>query len=143
MNELFHDLRYALRQIEKAPGFSSTAIVTLALGIGATVAVFSVMNAVLFHPSAIPHPADVVALRAKYTMGGLANINISTTDFGDAVTAKNIFTSAAVLMGQDFNYSRSDGLPQRLSGAKVSWQWFDVFWARPYRGRVFRPEEDQ
>jgi len=143
MNALLQDLRYALRQMRKAPGFSATAIVTLALGIGATVAVFSVMNAVLFNPGGIPHPASVVALRAKYTMGGLANINISTTDFGDAVTARNIFTSAAVLKGEDFNYSGGDGVPQRLSGASVSWQWFDVFWARPYLGRVFRPEEDQ
>ena len=143
MNAIFQDLRYALRQIEKAPGFSLIAIVTLALGIGATVAVFSVMNAVLLNPSGLPHPASVVALRAKYVLGGLDNINISTTDFGDAVTAKNIFTSAAVLVGEDFNYSRSDGVPQRLSGARVSWQWFDVFWAQPYLGRVFRPEEDQ
>src|SRR5215472_7790216 len=141
MNALFQDLRYALRQIEKAPGFALTAIVTLALGIGTTVAVFSVMNAVLLNPSGLPHPASVVALRAKYVLGGLDNINISTTDFGDAVTAKNIFTSAAVLVGEDFNYSRSDGVAQRLSGARVSWQWFDVFWAQPYLGRVFRPEE--
>src|SRR5215469_9108009 len=143
MNALLQDLRYALRQMRKAPGFSATAIVTLALGIGATVAVFSVINAVFFNPGGIPHPASVLALRAKYTMGGLANINISTTDFGDAVTARNIFTSAAVLKGEDFNYSGTDGVPQRLSGASVSWQWFDVFWARPYLGRVFRPEEDQ
>src|SRR5215472_18256667 len=112
MNSLIQDFRYALRQIAKAPGFSLTAIATLALGIGATVAVFSVMNAVLFNPSGIPHPADVVALRAKYSLGDMPNIPVSAPDFGDAVTAKNIFTSAAVLKGQDFNYSRSDGVPQ-------------------------------
>ena len=143
MTALFQDLRYALRQMRKAPGFSITAIVTLALGIGATVAVFSVMNAVLLNPGGIPHPSDVIALRVKYSLGDLANINISGPDFGDAVTAKNMFTSAAVLNGQDFNYSGTDGVPERLSGASVSWQWFDVFWARPYLGRVFRPEEDQ
>lgn len=143
MNGLLQDLRYALRQLRKAPGFAFTSLITLALGIGASVAVFSVMNAVLFNPSGIPHPENVVAVRVKYALGNLANINISSPDFGDAVTAKNIFTSAAVLRGEDFNYSGSDSLPQRLSGAEVSWQWFDVFWARPYLGRVFRPEEDQ
>jgi predicted permease len=143
MTGIAQDLRYALRQLRKSPGFTFTSILTLGLGIGATLAVFSVMNAVLLNPSGIPHPKDVVALRAKYTFGDLANINISTTDFGDAVSAKNIFTSAAVLAGQDFNYASGDSIPQRLSGAMVSWQWFDVFWAHPYLGRVFRPEEDQ
>ena len=143
MNGLIQDLRYALRRLAKSPGFTFTSVATLALGIGATVAVFSVMNAVMLNPSGIPHPANVVALRAKYTFGDLANINISAPDFGDAVTAKNIFTSAAVEAGEDFNYSSGDSTPQRLSGAKVSWQWFDVFWARPLLGRVFRPEEDE
>jgi predicted permease len=143
MNGLLQDLRYALRQLRKSPGFTFASILTLALGIGATLAVFSVMNAVMLNPSGIPHPKDVVALRAKYAFGDLANISISTTDFGDAASAKNIFASAAVLAGQDFNYTSGDSIPQRLSGAMVSWQWFDVFWAHPYLGRVFRPEEDQ
>ena len=143
MAGLFQDLRYSLRQLRKAPGFTLIAVLTLALGIGATVAVFSVMNAVLLNPSGIPNPENVVALRTKYALHDLANINVSPPDFGDAVSDKNIFTSAAVMQGQDFNYSGNDGVPQRLSGAKVSWQWFDVFWARPYLGRVFRPEEDQ
>jgi predicted permease len=143
MTGMIQDLRYALRQLRKSPGFTFTSILTLGLGMGATMAVFSVMNAVLLNPSGIPHPKDVVALRAKYAFGDLANINISSTDFGDAVSAKNIFTSAAVLVGEDFNYTSGDSIPQRLSGAMVSWQWFDVFWAHPYLGRVFRPEEDQ
>jgi len=143
MTGIAQDFRYALRQLRKSPGFTFTSILTLGLGIGATVAVFSVMNALLLNPSGIPHPKDVVAVRAKYAFGDLANINLSTTDFGDAVSAKNIFTSAAVLQGEDFNYTSGDSMPQRLSGAMVSWQWFDVFWAHPYLGRVFRPEEDQ
>jgi putative ABC transport system permease protein len=143
MTGLLQDFRYALRQLRKAPAFTFTAVCTLALGIGATVAVFSVMNAVLLNPSGIPHPARVVALRAKCTLGDLKNINISSADFGDAVVGKDVFTSAAVLQGADFNYSGSNTTPERLTGAKVSWQWFDVFWARPYLGRVFRPEEDQ
>jgi predicted permease len=143
MTGLLQDLRYALRQLRKAPAFTLTAICTLALGIGATVAVFSVMNAVLLNPSGIPHPASVVAVRAKYTLGDLKNINISSADFGDAVRGKDVFTSAAVMQGTDFNYTGGNTTPERLTGAKVSWQWFDVFWARPYLGRVFRPEEDQ
>ncbi len=143
MSGLFQDVRYALRQLRKNPGFTVVAILTLALGIGASVAVFSVTDAVLLNPSGIPRPANVVALRVKYKFGDLANIRFSPTDFGDAVTATDIFTSAAVMDGQDFNYSSGGSTPQRISGASVSWQWFDVFWARPELGRVFSPEEDQ
>ena len=143
MNGLLQDLRYGLRMLRKSPGFAALAVITLALGIGANVAVFSVMNAILLNPSGIPHPEDVVAVRTKYSVGDLQNINLSPPDFGDAATGKDTFTSAAVMMGSDFNYSGNGTTPERLIGALVTWQWFDVFWARPYLGRVFRPEEDQ
>ena len=143
METIFQDLRYTLRQLFKSPGFTATAILTLALGIGANVAVFSVINASLLNPSGVPHPDRVVALRAKYAMGDLGDINMSPPDFADAAAGKNIFTSVAVMKKSAFNYSASGSTPERLSGASVSWQWFDVFWARPQLGRVFRPEEDQ
>jgi predicted permease len=138
-----HDLRYATRGLRKSPAFFLVAALTLALGIGANVAVFSVMNAILLNPSGIPHPESVAALRVKYNLADLSNINISAPDFGDAVTGKDLFTSAAIMQGQNFNYSGNGTTPERLVGAQVSWQWFDVFWASPYLGRVFRPEEDQ
>lgn len=143
MSGTLQDLRYAWRGLCKSPAFMVVAVLTLALGIGANVAVFSVMNAILLNPSGVPHADSVVALRAKYSLADLSNINISPTDFGDAVTGKDIFTSAAVLQAQSFNYSGSGTTPERLVGALVSWQWFDVFWATPYMGRVFRPGEDQ
>jgi predicted permease len=143
MQNMIQDVRYALRQLRKSPSFAVAAIFTLALGIGANLAVFSVMNAVLFNPSGIPHPERVVAVRSKYAMGDLKNISLSPPDFGDAVQGTDIFTSAAIMQGSDFNYNVDGVTPVRLTGAKVSWQWFDVFWAKPHLGRVFRPEEDQ
>jgi predicted permease len=143
MESLLQDLRYGFRTLLNSPGFAIVAVLTLALGIGANTSVFSVMNAVLLNPSGVPHPESVVALRAKYSVGDLQNINMSPTDFGDAVSGKDVFTSAAVLNGASFNYSSNGTTPERLTGAKVSWQWFDVFWARPQLGRTFRPEEDQ
>jgi len=140
---VFNDLRYTFRQLRKSPGFTTTAILTLALGIGANIAVFSVINASLLNPSGVPHPDQVVAIRAKYSVGDLGNINISPPDFADAVAGKNIFTSAAVMQNDAFNYTGNGSTPERIAGALVSWQWFDVFWARPQLGRVFRPEEDQ
>jgi predicted permease len=143
MQNVIQDFRYALRQLRKSPSFALAAIFTLALGIGANLAVFSVMNAVLLNPSGIPHPERVVAVRATYAMGDLKNINISPPDFGDAVLGTDIFTSAAIMTGANFNYNMDGVTPVRLVGAKVSWQWFDVFWAKPHLGRVFRAEEDQ
>jgi predicted permease len=144
MTGMPQDLRYSLRGLRKSPGFLIVATLTLALGIGANVAVFSVMNAILLNPSGVPHPDSVMALRVKYAaIADLQNISMSAPDFGDAVTGKDIFTSAAILQSTAFNYSRGGTTPEHLVGAQVSWQWFDVFWARPYLGRGFRPEEDQ
>ncbi len=77
MTGTLQDLRYATRGLRKSPGFMVVAALTLALGIGANVAVFTVMNAILLNPSGIPHPESVIALRAKYSLADLANINIS------------------------------------------------------------------
>jgi predicted permease len=143
MTGILQDLRYALRGLFKSPAFVVVAILTLALGIGANVAVFAVMNAILLNPSGIPHPGSVVALRVKYAIGDLQNISMSAPDFGDAVAGKHIFKSAAVLRNASYNYTPDGSNPERLMGAQVSWQWFDVFWANPHLGRVFRPEEDQ
>ncbi len=142
MRGFLQDLRYSLRQLKKSPAFAITAVLTLALGIGANVAVFTVMNATLLNPSGVPHPDGVVALRAGYKFGDLANISISPPDFEDSVEGKEVFTSTAVLSSVSFNYARDSGPPELLNGAQVSWQWFDVFWAQPMLGRVFRPEED-
>jgi predicted permease len=143
MTGTLQDLRYATRGLRKSPAFFLVAALTLALGIGANVAVFSVMNAILLNPSGIPHPDSVIALRAKYSLADLSNTSISAPDFGDAVSGKDVITSAAVLQAANFNYAGNGTTPERLVGANVSWQWFDVFWASPYLGRVFRPEEDQ
>src|SRR5208283_778300 len=143
MYTILHELRYSLRQLLKSPGFALVSVLTLALGIGANIAVFSVTNAVLLNPSGIPHAGGLVALRARYNaMPDLSNINLSPPDFADAAAGKDIFSSAAVLLGSSFNYARENGNPELLNGARVSSGYFDTFDARPYLGRVFTPEED-
>jgi predicted permease len=144
MQTLLHEFRYALRQLRKSPGFALVSVLTLALGIGANIAVFSVTNAVLLNPSGIPNADGLVALRARYNaMPDLNNINMSPTDFGDARDGKDIFSSAAVMQGGSFNYARENANPELLNGARVSSGWFETFDVRPYMGRVFTPEEDQ
>jgi len=142
MKHLAQTIRFSLRQFRKSPAFTVTAVLTLALGIGANIAVFSVTNAVLLNPSGIPHPDRVVALRAKYAMGDLGNINMSAPDIGDAMSGTELFSSVAALQPGRFNYTPNGTTPTKLDVALVTWQWFDVFEARPMLGRTFRPEED-
>ena len=137
------ELRFAVRQLAKSPGFTIAALITLAVGIGANVAVFSVMNAVLLNPTGIPHPDGLVALRAKYAaMADLQNIGISAPDFEDSLESRKVFQSAAAMQPGSFNYSAENARPERLVGARVTSQWFDVFQVRPILGRAFRPEDD-
>ena len=144
MQTIVREFIYALRQLRKSPGFATVSVMTLALGIGANIAVFSVTNAVLLNPSGIPHADGLVALRVRYNaMPDLSNINMSAPDFGDAAEGKDIFSSAAIMQGGSFNYARENGNPELLNGARVSSGWFDTFDVHPYMGRVFTPEEDQ
>ena len=144
MATLVHELRYAWRQLRKSPGFALVSILTLAIGIGANIAVFSVTNAVLLNPSGIPHPDGLVAVRVRYrAMPDLSNIGISAPDFGDAADGKDIFSAAALMRAAQFNLQRNNSTPELLHAAQVSSQYFAVFEARPFLGRVFTPEEDQ
>ncbi len=142
LETLLQDVRFGLRMLRKSPGFTAVAILTLALGIGANTAIFSVINALFLHPPGISHAEGIVALRVKYEKLGLQNIVVSAPDFTQVRDSKQIFASAALERAADFNYTGAD-YPQRLRGAEVSWQWFDVFQAKPVIGRVFSPSEDQ
>jgi len=136
------DLRIAFRTLSKSPAFALTGIAALALGIGANTAIFSVVNQVLLNPAGVSNPERIVALRAKYDKLALRSIPVSVPDFADVEKSKQVFESAAVLSGGDFSYTGS-GIPERLNGANVSFQWFDVFGAKPRLGRVFQPQEDK
>src|SRR5579864_5205338 len=142
MSTFLQDLRYALRMLLKNPGFTLVAVLTLALGIGANTAIFSVVNALLLHPHGVAHPDRLAAVRVRYEKLNLKNIVISAPDFVFVRDNKQVFAASAIENPGSFNYTGGDW-PQRLRGAQVSSQWFDVFEARPLLGRVFTPEEDQ
>ena len=143
LETLLQDVRFGLRMLCKNPGFTAVAVITLALGIGANTAVFSVMNALFLHPPGVRHPDRLVALRVKYDKLGLKNIVVSAPDFAQVRDSKKIFAAAAIVdTDDDFNYT-ADAFPEHLRGAKVSSGWFDVLEAKPILGRVFAPEEDQ
>jgi putative ABC transport system permease protein len=142
MRTLLAEAKFALRGLLRNPAFSAVAVLTLALGIGANTAIFSVLNALLLHPAGIPHPDHVVAVRVKYDKLNLRSIGVSAPDFADVRDSRQVFPAAAAISEADYNYSGGEW-PERLQGAQVSWQWFDVFEVKPLLGRVFRPEEDQ
>ena len=142
MRTLLQDFRHALRMLRKNAGFTAVAVLTLALGIGANTAIFSVVNGLLLHPYGIPHPERLLAIRARYEKLNLKSIVISAPDYTFVRDNTQTFAAAAIETENDFNYA-TGAWPLRLRGARVSWQWFNVFEAKPLLGRVFAPEEDQ
>jgi predicted permease len=138
---MLSDLRFACRTLAKTPGFALTSIAALALGIGANSAIFSLVNQLLLNPPGFSNPQRIVAVRAKYDKLSLKSIPLSVPDFADIRNSAQIFGHAALMGEGDFNYTGGD-VPERLQGANVSVQWFDVFGAKPYLGRTFQPEED-
>jgi len=135
-------MRYAVRALLKTPAYTVVALLTLALGIGANTAIFSVVNQILLNPVGVADPGRVVAVRVKYDKLALRNIGVSVPDFADVLNSTRQFETAALIDTGDFNYTGS-GVPERLNGASVTYRWFDVFGARPALGRVFQPEEDR
>ena len=139
---MLNELRIAFRTLRKSPSFTLMALAALALGIGGNGAVFSLVNQALLNPAGVSKPDRVVAVRAKYDKLNLRSIPLSAPDFADVRDSRQMFEHAAVSNVSDFNYTGGDA-PERLRGASVSMEWFDVFGARPIVGRVFQPEEDQ
>ena len=135
-------LRYAFRTLRRSPGFASAAILSLALGIAANAAIFSIINGLLLHPAGIERPEQVVAPRVSYKKLNLERIEMSATDFADVRKSGAVFSSAAMATTRGFNYT-GGATPERVQAAAVTWQWFDVFGAKPAIGRQFRPEDDQ
>jgi predicted permease len=139
---VIENLRYAVRQLFRAPTFAIVTILTLALGVGANTAIFSVIQAVLLHPSGVQDPERVASFHAKYTQLNLPSIGVSAPDFQDAQSMHGMVDAAAMVQAASFN-ATFDGRTQHLRAAKVSQQWFQVFGAEPIVGRTFVPEEDQ
>jgi predicted permease len=136
------DLHYAVRTLRKNPGFSVVAALTLALGIGANTAVFSLVNEILLHPPGVSDPQRIVGVRSRYDK---LNVNLETTSapaFAAARANKQVFEHSAAMRLVSLNYANRDA-PLRLPGAAVSAEWFDVFGAHPVYGRLFAPDEDQ
>jgi putative ABC transport system permease protein len=137
------DLRYAFRMLFKSPGFTALAIVTLALGIGANTAIFSVIYAVLLKPMPYPQPERLVLIREK--MVGLFEVgSVSYPNYLDWRAAQRSCTDIAMFRGQGFNLSaQGEGEPERVRGLRVTANLLSVLDLKPQLGRVFTEAEDQ
>jgi predicted permease len=142
MQGLIRNLRYGARQLLHAPTFTIVSILTMALGVGANTAIFSVVQAVLLHPAGVDDPEHVVSFHARYAQPNLPNAGVSAPDFADAESLNTIVESAAMVQTNSFNGTFA-GRTRHLRAGLVTWKWFNVFGAQPIIGRTFLPEEDQ
>jgi hypothetical protein len=139
MLTIWQDLRYAFRMLAKNPGFTAIAVVTLALGIGANTALFSVVNGVLLNPLPFHEPDRLVAVYSKTTEG---QDSISYPNFVDWQRDNRSFSALAAFRPYDFNLTGL-GEPERVKSNMVSYSFFPVLGVKPVQGRVFTEEEDQ
>ena len=134
------DLKYALRQLLKSPGFTATAVLTLALGIGACTAIFSVVNGVLLRPLDYPEPERLVVLK-ETNLPDFPEFSVSPPNFIDWEKQLKSFVSIAAFTGASLNLT-GEGEPQRVVGVKATARYFEVYGVKPVLGRAFFAEED-
>jgi predicted permease len=140
MNTLLYDIRYALRQLRKSPGFTLTAIVTLALGIGANTAIFTVVNAVLLKPLSYPDADHIVQLYATYSGGGRSGGSIPK--FHNWQQQASIFKEVAAYDFAGPGFNLTGDRPEQVHGLHVTEGYFRLFGAPVMLGRTFTPQED-
>jgi predicted permease len=145
MDTWTQDIKYGLRTLRKKPAFTSVAVVSLALGIGANTAIFTVVNAVFNHPLAIEDPSSVVELFTKDTKTvQAANANLTATslqNFEDYRTANVGLLGMAAFFAFNFPltlHGETNGVPVTLTSAN----YFNLLGVKPAMGRLFSPEED-
>jgi predicted permease len=140
METLWQDFRYGLRMLVKVPAFTAIAIVTLALGIGANTAIFSVVDGVLLNPLPYDHPENLVALYSG--TNDFDRSSISYPNFLDWVHDNRSFSQMAAFRQDDFDLTGM-GQPQRVAVEMVSANFFRVLGVKPELGRSFEAKEDQ
>ena len=139
----WHDLRFALRQLARSPGFTASVVLVLALGIGATTAIFSLVNAAMLRPLPFPQSDRLMWLSPQnHSLPGEAPESLSYPDYFDWRAKNRTFAAIATYSGGGLTLQR-DGDSQRLDAQTVSSSFFQVLGVAPMLGRDFRPEDEQ
>ncbi len=140
MQILWQDLRYGARMLWKRPGFTLVVVLTLALGIGANTAIFSVVHAVLLRPLPFPHPEQIVLVRDDLSARQLENVGMSVDELRDFQERSGVFEQISAVWPVDANLTGSDR-PERIELLAVSPTYFSLLGASAQLGRVFGPQD--
>src|ERR1700680_4436595 len=145
MNGIFQGLRYAVRQLRKSPGFTAFAAITLALGIGANSAIFSVVNGALLRPLAFREPSRLVHVwhvpPAK-SFPGMTTFPVSAANYLDWKSQNQVFENMAIYTYHGFTLTGGEK-PEQVDAGAVSSSFFETLGVQPMLGRVISPQEDQ
>jgi putative ABC transport system permease protein len=139
---LLNDLRYALRSLFKQPGFAAVVVVTLALGIGASTAIFSVVNAVLLRPLPFAHADRLQVVWGNYRTLNIERLRAKAAEYEDYAQQTEVFDAVAAYSNQSFNVTTGSE-PERIRGAYVSANLFPMLEVQPSIGRVFTRDEQR
>jgi putative ABC transport system permease protein len=140
LTHFLRDARYAIRQLIKAPGFTTVAIITLALGVGTTTAIFSVVNGVLLRP--LPYPEPQSLLRVHELVPNYGRFSVAPATFLDWRQQNSVFERLAAYQGVGGTFTDVEG-PARIQGAAVSWDIFELLRVAPARGTGFTADQDR
>jgi len=142
METLIKDIRYGVRGLLKRPGFTVIALITLALGIGANTAIFSVVNAVLLRPLQFRDPEQLVVVWEEASFAGFPTNTPAPANYVDWKNQNQSFADMAAASTESFNLT-GDGEPERIAANSVNANFFPLFGVQPLLGRGFVPEEDR
>jgi putative ABC transport system permease protein len=142
LQNVLQDLRYGARVLLKKPGFTITAVLTLALGIGANTAIFSLVNAVLLKPLPFFEPDRLVMIWEDQTKDGFPRADIAPADYVDWKTQVDAFEDCSAMTWQGFSL-HGDGEPEKVSAFAVTSNLFPMLGVAPALGRNFLPDEDK
>lgn len=141
-DQLKRDLRHAFRLFWRRPGFSAVVVLTLALGIGANTAIFSVVNAVLLRPLPYKNPENLAMLWSEDEAHDVHEGRVSLLNFADWKSRGHSFEDMTIFAGQTFLLGNKDGPPERMRSARVSANFFPLLGVEPAIGRVFTADEE-
>ena len=147
MTTLLQDLRYGIRMLAKNPGFTVVAVLTLALGIGANTAIFTIVNAVLLNPLPVADASRLVQLdttdkKTTVALGNATRLGISFPNYEDYARQASVFSGLAAFQPTGLTLSGGEK-PKLFQGYLVTANYFDVLGVNAMLGRTFRPDEDQ
>src|SRR3954469_3988310 len=143
MSSLLNDLRCGLRMMVRNPVFTLIAIVTLALGIGANTAIFSVVDAVLLRPLPYPNADRLVFLWSTMNSQGVPQSGSALPDYQGWRDQNKVFDGLGGFYYGDFNLATENQAPERIQGAYITSTLFQVLQVSPAIGRLFTQEEEQ